>query len=59
MKRKKPSAGDAATGVTRRGFLTGVGTAVVSSVVLGPTLDTAQATELRAVRLRGAGRHHG
>ena len=50
MKKDQQAGGKASHGVTRRGFLTGVGTAVVSSAVLGPALGTAEATTLRAER---------
>jgi aerobic-type carbon monoxide dehydrogenase small subunit (CoxS/CutS family) len=43
MKKEKQNRKKPAKGVTRRGFLTGLGTAVVSSVVLGPVLTSTQA----------------
>ena len=53
MKRKKPSTADAAGVVTRRGFLTGVGSAVVSSAVLGAAANVGSAEVLRAQRSQG------
>jgi aerobic-type carbon monoxide dehydrogenase small subunit (CoxS/CutS family) len=50
MKRDKPANKKSSKGVTRRGFLAGVGTAVVSSAVLGPALDKADAAGIRATR---------
>ena len=40
-------------GVSRRGFLSGAGSAVVSSVVLDPAMSPGEATELRGARPQG------
>jgi hypothetical protein len=51
MKKDKRKENKPANGVTRRGFLAGVGTAVVSSAVIGPGISTtAEAQNLRAAR---------
>ena len=46
MKKKKRHS----EGVTRRQFVTGAGTAVVSSAVLGVSVGTSEATDLRAAK---------
>ncbi|MBI4442015.1 MAG: (2Fe-2S)-binding protein [Acidobacteria bacterium] len=48
MKKKQPPPQQPFQGVTRRGFLTGVGTAVVSSAVLGPAMPSTSAQVVRA-----------
>jgi len=53
MKKEKQSGKKPAKGVTRRGFLTGMGTAVVSSAVLGPVLTSTQAETLPPTRPEG------
>ncbi|MBZ5700101.1 MAG: (2Fe-2S)-binding protein [Acidobacteriia bacterium] len=53
MKKEKQSRKKPAKGVTRRGFLTGMGTAVVSSAVLGPVLTSTQAETLPPTRPKG------
>jgi aerobic-type carbon monoxide dehydrogenase small subunit (CoxS/CutS family) len=51
MKKDKPDRKDSKKGVTRRGFLSGVGSAVVSSAVLGKALSgTAEAQTLRVTK---------
>jgi len=51
MQKDKPNGDKPGKGVTRRGFLTGMGTAVVSSAVLGKALtSTAEAETLRAAK---------
>jgi aerobic-type carbon monoxide dehydrogenase small subunit (CoxS/CutS family) len=51
MNKDKPNGKQPGKGVTRRGFLSGMGTAVVSSAVLGKALTgTAEAQTLRAAK---------
>jgi aerobic-type carbon monoxide dehydrogenase small subunit (CoxS/CutS family) len=46
MKKDKPADQESSKGVSRRGFLAGMGSAVVSSAVLGPALATANAAPM-------------
>ena len=48
MKKKKRNPDQPSQGVTRRGFLAGVSSAVVSSAVLGPALNSSSAEVVRA-----------
>jgi aerobic-type carbon monoxide dehydrogenase small subunit (CoxS/CutS family) len=51
MKKDKEEPKNPSSGVTRRGFLSGVGTAVVSSAVLGPGMPaTAEAQGMRGAK---------
>ena len=53
MKKDKQKPKKSSKGVTRRGFLGGVGTAVVSSAVLGSAITSAPADTLRVARPDG------
>ncbi len=53
MQKEKQKPKKPAKGLTRRGFLTGVGTAVVSSAVLGPAITPSPAETLRVRKPEG------
>jgi aerobic-type carbon monoxide dehydrogenase small subunit (CoxS/CutS family) len=53
MMRDKQNGKKLPKGVSRRGFLTGMGTAVVSSAVLGPVLGSASGETVPAARANG------
>lgn len=53
MKKEKKNRKESSKGVSRRGFLAGMGTAVVSSATLGPALTFTQAEAARAARPEG------
>jgi len=53
MKKEKQSRKKLSKGVTRRGFLAGMGTAVVSSAVLGPALPAKETETSRTARPEG------
>ncbi len=53
MKKGKQNEKESPKGVTRRGFLTGMGTAVLSSAVIGPAFTPASSEAAGATRLEG------
>ena len=53
MKKEKHNRKEPSQGVTRRGFLAGMGTAVATSAVLGPVLTSTQVETAHAARPEG------